>query len=376
MEGQPLSRKTLGVALLAVLSLLLAACGGGSSDAPADPANGAANGSANGVPASGDAEVTLPPDEQTSELGEAVVELPPDESAEGLSEATADPAATLRITVTTSLEPLLVHIAQQMNFYQEAGVTLDVLVVDGAAQQAALLFSGQADGAITDMVHVTALVAGGADVRAVAAFPLVPPYYSVVASAASGITTLDGLRGQRIAVARGTAGHFAADDLLSGAGFTPEQVLYEDVPDDAARVELLATGQIAAAVLPEPYTAWAVQSQGALILATDAEAVGAPIVAAFRAEVLAQNPAAVIGFLQGTERAVGELSVDREQFRGVMLANTVLPEALQAGYPVPAFAGAGAPPPEQVQAIAAWMQRIGVIQAAPPYDRLVQQIIP
>lgn len=355
-----MNTKLCRVMLALLLVLVLAACGGGeAADAP---------------PASeGEAEITLPPDEGGEAVGQAAVELPPDEAAEV---GAADGTPPLRIVVQPALDALPLHVAQTMNLYLEQGVNVEVVLVSNQAEQEALLLAGQVDGALVDLVRLAALASAGVELRAVAALPAIRPTYTLVIGTASGITTLDGLRGQRILVGRGTLAHFVAEDLLVRAGFTPEQILLEDTPEDAVRAELVRSGQAPAAVLSAPYAALLTQTQAGMVIATDQQGAFVPALLAFRADVITQNSLAVTSVLLALERAAAEIATDAERFRPVMIAAAGLPVDVEQNYPLPALAASTLPTLEQVASVTAWMQRVGLVASPPAYEALIQPALP
>ena len=283
----------------------------------------------------------------------------------------SDELPTLRIAVLPVLNTLPLYVAQAEDFYVEEGVNVELIPFNAARDQQVALQAGEVDGANTDMAVLALLVNGGVDLRAVRLEPIEGRYFSIVASADSGIETLDDLRGVPIAISQNTIIEYLTTEILRDAGFSDDEIVYEEVPQIPVRLELINTGQVAAGTLPEPLTTLAVEIQGATLVGSDENADFVPTVLAFSADVLTEQPEAMFAFLRAYERAVVALETDPEAYRDVMNANNRIPEPLQANYPVPSFPRAVVPSPEQTALVVDWMVEVGLLPEPLAYDELV-----
>lgn len=278
---------------------------------------------------------------------------------------------TLRIAVLPVLNTLPLYVAQAENFYAEAGVNVELIPFNAARDQQIALQAGEVDGANTDMAVLTLLVNGGVDLRAVRLEPIQGRYFSIVAGANSGIETLDDLRGVPIAISQNTIIEYLTTEILRNAGFSDDEIVYEEVPQIPVRLELINTGQVAAGTLPEPLTTLAVEIQGATLVGSDEVAAFVPTVLAFSVDVLTEQPEAIFAFLEAYERAVIALEQDPEAYRDVMNANNRIPEPLQGSYPIPSFPRAVVPTPEQTALVVDWMVSVGLLTEPLAYEQLV-----
>ena len=284
-----------------------------------------------------------------------------------------DPAdlPTLRIAVLPVLNTLPLYVAEAENFYVEEGVNVELIPFNAARDQQVALQAGEVDGANTDLAVLALLVSGGVDLRAVRLEPIEGRYFSIVAGADSGIETLDDLRGVPIAISQNTIIEYLTTEILRDAGFSDDEIVYEEVPQIPVRLELINTGQVAAGTLPEPLTTLAVELQGATLVGSDEVAAFVPTVLAFSTEVLTGQPEAIFAFLRAYERAVIALDENPEAYRDVMNANNRIPEPLHGNYPVPSFPRTVVPSPEQTALVVDWMVDIGLLQEPLAYDELI-----
>ncbi len=281
-----------------------------------------------------------------------------------------DTVPDLKIALLPVLNTLPFYVAQAEGFYADEGVTVEIVPFDSARDQQIAVAAGEVDGLNTDLV-VASLLNQGLPVRVVRADPPAVPFFAIVAGRDSGIATLDDLKGVEIAISGSSIIEYLTTELLRGAGFADDEIVYLEVPQIPVRVELLAQGQVAAATLPEPLTTLATQLQGGTLLADDSAAAFVPTVIVFRQETLADKPAAVEAFLRAYERAVAALNADADAYRDVLNANIRVPEPLQAAYPVPTFFPASVPTAEQVALVSDWMVERGLLAEAIVYDDLV-----
>lgn len=281
-----------------------------------------------------------------------------------------DAAPDLRIALLPVLNTLPFYVAQAEGFYEDEGVSVEIVPFDSARDQQIAVAAGEVDGLNTDLV-VAALLNLGAPVRVVRADPPATPFFAIVAGRDSGVATLADLKGVAIAISGSSVIEYLTTELLRGAGFADEEIVYVEVPQIPVRVELLAQGQVAAATLPEPLTTLATTLQGGTLLADDSAAAFVPTVIVFRQDTLAAQPDAVRAFLRAYERAVAALNTDAEAYRDVLIANIRVPEPLQATYPVPTFFAARVPTSEQVGLVTDWMLERGLLDAAPAYEDFV-----
>lgn len=292
-------------------------------------------------------------------------------SAQMLNAQDEDELPVLRIGVLPVLNTLPLYVAQAEGFYEQAGVAVELINFNSAREQQIAITAGEIDGLNTDMA-VQALIAGsGRDLIAVRHEPIRGAYFSIVAGADSGIESIEDLIGAEIAIAENTIIEYLTTAMLDSAGLSADDVVYEEVPEIPRRLQLLGTGELQAATLPEPLTTLATALQGGAVIASDSDLSFVPTVLAFTGDIIAEQPDAIAAFLSAYENAVNAINADGEAFREVMNSNLIIPEPLQPTYPVPAFPTAQVPTPEQVALVVDWMVERGLLAEALAYDALV-----
>lgn len=169
----------------------------------------------------------------------------------GLSSSCGSPSGAStevshHITLGTmpSIDHLPIAIAEHLGVYDSLGLEVDLVPFYAPMERDVALQTGQIDGAVSDYTTALTQQAGGIDISLTidlgGQFAFVVPQTSDVADWRT-------LAGRRIALSSNTVIEYATDSLLSGIAYTKVEV--QRVPQ---RIEMLAQGEIDAAILPQP----------------------------------------------------------------------------------------------------------------------------
>src|SRR4030042_6599346 len=138
----------------------------------------------------------------------------------------AAPATTLRIGVLPILEALPMYVALSQGLFAEEGLQVEFVPAASAAERDQLMQAGQIDGMINDLVSTVLYNQQQVQiviVRFARVASAQDPAYRILASAGSGITGVDGLRGVPIGVSEGTVIEYVTDRLLEAGGLAADR---------------------------------------------------------------------------------------------------------------------------------------------------------
>lgn len=282
---------------------------------------------------------------------------------------------TLKLALIPVTDVVPFYVAQQEGFYAEEGLEVELVPVASAAERDTLLQSGQVDGVLTDLMTSILMNAGeGTKARIVSTarrpFPDVPQFY-VMSSPESGITTVEALAGEDIAISQNTVIEYIADRLLTDAGLTREQIIKTNVPRIPVRLELLMNEQVKAAILPDPLASLA-KLQGANVVITDSAMPEVSVsVLTFRDAVIQDNPEAIRAVLRAWDRAVAAINANPETYQNVLVENTTVPEPLTDRYTLPPFPEKELPDESQVRDAIEWAREKALIGQSLEYEDVV-----
>src|SRR3990172_393172 len=288
----------------------------------------------------------------------------------GACAPSAAPATTLRIGVLPILEALPMYVALSQGTFAEEGLQVEFIPAASAAERDQLMQAGQIDGMINDLVST--LLYNQQQVQIVIVrFARVAsaqdPAYRILASAGSGITGIDGLRGVPTGVPEGTVIEYVTDRLLQAEGLTADEIEIVAVPKIPDRLALLDSGELQAATLPDPLASLALQSGAVLIIDDTAHPEYGTSVLSFRKAIVDQNPQAVRAFLRALEAATAEVNADPGKWSTLLTENKLVPAPLVGTYQLPTFPSASVPSEAQYAEVLDWAIAGGLITGSAAY---------
>ena len=187
-----------------------------------------------------------------------------------------------------------------------------------------------------------------------------------MAAPGSDAETIADLQGAAVGTAAGTITEYVLDRLMQDAGVDPDDVVKEEVPKMPVRYQLLMSGQLAAASLPEPFVSLAEQSGARVVSGGDDTAASANIsqsvlvVSAEYARTEA-GAASVTALLSAWDAAVSDINDAPDDYRSTLIDKAGLPETLAETYQVSGYPLAAPPDATQVQAVLDWMDERGYL---------------
>ena len=288
-----------------------------------------------------------------------------------LSACAPQAAGTLKIAVLPIIDTLPMYVAQQEGLFAKHGVNVEFIPVASAPERDQLLAAGGADGTINETLAVMLFNKEKVQMQVVR-YALRPTegngHFFILASAKSGISSVDGLKGVEIGISQGTVIEYVTERLLQAESFTSEEIKTVAVPKIPDRMALLASGELPAGVMPDPLAALVV-SQGGVIVADDSShpEYGFSVIS-FRKDVIDANPDAVRGFLAAVEEATGLLNTDPAKYKNLLSEQKLVPPPLMESYRAPVFPAAGVPTIEEWNDALLWLKEKGILTTDVSYE--------
>lgn len=257
--------------------------------------------------------------------------------------------------------------------FATAGVKVELVPFDTAAEKDIALAAGQIDGYFGDLFTPIVVRGNGVDCRMVAVNYDTRQdrrMFAVLGRPGGGYQTPAQLAGVPVAISSNSVIHHVTETLLREGGLAADQFVVFEAKNIGLRFQMLMSGQLEAATLPEPLTTAALAG-GATLVADDRGLAASATVLVFRQAFLTAHREDVRRFLRAVGNAQRRLASDEAAARAVMVARVRLPEALQASFPVPVFPALAPPDRATVAAAAAWLRGRGVLTADIGYDDVV-----
>jgi NitT/TauT family transport system substrate-binding protein len=281
---------------------------------------------------------------------------------------------TLKLAMLPVLEALPIYVADAQGYFKSEGITVEFVPVASAAERDQLMQAGQADGMINDLISTILYNKDSQKIAVVRFARTATPevaQYSVMAAKDSGIKSPQDLKGVEIGISEGTVIAYVTDRLLQLEGLAPGDIKTTAVVKMADRMQLLSTGQLKAATLPDPFSALAAQG-GATVIVDDSKhnELGNSVIS-FSSATLKAKPNTVRKFLAALEKAINEVNANPGKYDNVLVDKQLIPAPLTGKYKLPKLPAASVPTEAQFKDVADWMKGKGLLTGDVPYSRLV-----
>lgn len=277
------------------------------------------------------------------------------------AEAEAD---KLRFAALPIVDMVPLYVAEKEGLFAKRGLAVEFIPVGAAPERDQLLAAGRADAAVDEVQAVINFNRDKPQMKIVR-WALRPtaasPHFFILAAKGSGITNAADLKGVEIGVSQGTIIEYVTERLLQSAGLKGAEIKTLNVPRMPDRMSLLASGQLKAAVMPEPLASIA-RSQGALVVLDDSRhpEFGSSVIS-FRDDWMTAHPAALRAFLAAVEEATSLVDANPEKYASILVERRIIPPTMASSFKMPVFPKAGVPAKAEFEDALAWLKEKGLL---------------
>ena len=264
----------------------------------------------------------------------------------------------LRLALLPIPSVLPIFVAEENGYFKELGLTIETLPVGSALERDQLMQAGRIDGMINEISGAAIFNRDKIQVKIVgiARSPIgTAPIFRILSAPESGISDIRDLAGIPIGISKNTVIEYITSRLMEAGGVDGDEIAYKFIPILPERLQLLLSGQIKAATLPDPLGASAIQAGATEVVNDTALAGVSASVISFSAVALTDKPKAVKRFMVAWDRAVEDLNADPEQYKGLMLERIRVPKNVQDSFVIPPYPRKIIPSRKQWDDVMIWM---------------------
>lgn len=259
-------------------------------------------------------------------------------------------------------------VADHMGYFEEENVTVEIEPFTSAPDRDSAIQSGSVNAMNTDLIAVALFRQSDIDLEAILS---TDGSQQILAAANSGVTSIEDLSGKTLTMSENTIMDYASNRILAYYGVDKDTVDYSYVPQITVRMEMLINGNVAAATMPEPQVSVA-KASGATVLASSADLGLNATCLAMLSDITATQSDAVEAFVRAYNKAVAYLNdTPSEEYMDWVIEETGFPESVGDTLTLPVYNEAAAPAEADVADVMDWMMERGLIDAAIPYDDIV-----
>lgn len=270
----------------------------------------------------------------------------------------------LRIGVMPSIDHLPMAIALERGYYDSLGLQLELVRFSSPMERDAALQAGEIDGTVSDYTTVMLQHQKGLPVQLLFALD---GTFAFVANPSAGVASVADLRGKRVGLSSNTVIEYATDKLVAEAGMAATDVEKVEVQKIPLRLEMLAKGELDAAVLPQPFAQIALDRGLSHIPGVLGVGAGQLHVTALalNADKLRGREATLLKLIAGYNKAADFLNGQPiSEWSAVAARELKVDEEVVNRMSFGLFAHATAPAASDIEAVAKWLQTKGLIPAS------------
>jgi len=277
----------------------------------------------------------------------------------------------LSVAFLPIIDALPFYIAESQGYFLKENLDVKALSVSNPIERDRLMQSGEIDGMLNELSTLALFNRDSINLKAVITVrkPMSgSPYFRILASPQSGISSPKDLEDIPIAVSKNTVIEYLTERILQQEGIPLDSIKTKNVPVIPERFQLLISGALSAATLPDPLAEAAIKA-GAVLITDDLTYPEYSLsVLSFTADLTNNNPQAVEGFVRAWNRAVKDLNSDPKAFRELFLEKVRVPENIEKTFRIPEFPYMEIPNHNQWNDVINWLQEKKLIETSPLYE--------
>jgi len=280
----------------------------------------------------------------------------------------------LRMALLPVPDVLPAYVAEAQGYFAREGVEVKLLPVGSAVERDQLMQAGLADGIMNEISGAASFNRNENTVKivSIARAPIGDsPLFRILAAPGSGITKAGDLADVPIGISVNTVIEYISDRMLVAAGLDRQKISFMSVPVLPERLQLLLSGQIKAATLPDPLGAAAVKGGAVEIMNDTAYKSVSASVLTFTNNALENKKEAVLAFMRAWDMACGDLNEKPDQFRPIMMKKIRVPPNVREDFVIPPMPRNQLPTRAQWDDVMAWMVEKKLLEAPLAYEESV-----
>lgn len=271
----------------------------------------------------------------------------------------AEVPSTLTMGLTPSVDAIPFVIAKDKGFFEKQGIAVNFEIFKSAKDRDAAFQSGALDGVLSDQVGVCLYQNGGFDVKITG---ITDGDFMLVAGKNSGIKSIQDLKGKKIAISEKTVIEYTLDKILEKNSITPEEVEKVAIPPIPTRLEMLKNNQVDAALLPEPFSSFAM-NDGAVLLDSAYTEGMFPAISAFTQKAIDAKGKEISKFYKAYGEAVTYVNkTPIAEYEDLVIKTIGYPEEMKGKIKLPEFRNNALPSDAALSSAIEWAAKKGLVK--------------
>ena len=266
--------------------------------------------------------------------------------------------ATLKIGVLPIVDALPFYVAKQNNLFNKMSVNVSIIPFRSALERDAAFQAGKLNAYLGDLVSASLLQDRGFNLKVVSVILGMHPregLFAILVAPRAPLHTIQDLKGKNIAISSNTIIEYVLDSLLKQHGIPSGAVNKKEIKSIPIRFQMLMSGKVEAAVLPDPLASLA-RFKGAKWIVDDGKTNLSQTVLIWKTKFLSRHPKVVKGFYRGYNAAVKIINQNHDAVRPLLVRKCRLPKPIASSFQFADFPCASAPDKAWLRNVISWLK--------------------
>ncbi len=260
--------------------------------------------------------------------------------------------------------PLLA--AEKEGYFEQLGLEVRIEKFTSPVNRDTAFQTGNIDGAVSDILAALLAVNGGFDVVMTS---LTNGSYKLLASPGEGIGKISDIRGKSVAMSLNTVIEYCTDRMTGSAGLSPLSYKKTVIPQIPLRLEMLKTGRVSAATLPEPLASAAAASGSYVIDSSDRLGIN-PGVIVFSSSFFNSRREDIKLFYAAYDMAAEYLNrTDPSAIEDFLILECSFPESVRGVIKLPRYTPSALPGEKEFEEVKKWLEGKRLIEEGIKYEK-------
>ena len=280
----------------------------------------------------------------------------------------------IKIAFLPILDSLPFFIALEEGYFDDEGISVQAVPVNSPVERDQLMQAGEINGMLNELSSTALFNQNEIQLQTVRTVRMATensPVFRILASPQSGITSVSGLSGVEIGVSKNSIIEYLTDRILQNEGLKNDEISVKSVPVIPERFQLLMSGQISAATLPDPLAQAAVLAGAVNVIDDTSHPDYSLSVLTFNKKTITEQKATIKKFMKAWDKAVVALNDDSDKYRGLFLEKIPVPPTVSDTFVIPPFAVPRLPEESQWDDVLNWLEEKGLLTARPSYKESI-----
>lgn len=271
----------------------------------------------------------------------------------------------------SSVDVLPLVIAEENGYFEDEGIDVNLELFNSANDRDSAYISGQLDGMICDMIAINLYQNSDVDLKITG---VTDGDFRLIARPDIGIDDITDLVDQTVAISDHTSIEYALDKIVEANGLDQNDPNKTIVPAVPVRLEMLRNQQVDVALLPEPFSALAL-NDGYILLGSAKELGYYTSVTAFSQDVIDEKAEELERFYTAYNQAVDYLNdTPIDVYEDIVIEIVGYAEDMKGSIENPVFRTNQLPTEEELQEVIDWVTEKDLIDDAFTPDQLINDI--